>query len=128
MPAKTQKGFTLIELVMVIVIIGILAAVAIPQFVNLSSQAQDATARGTLGTLRSANAIVFSNRLINGTLGAFTMGDIVAGANLQGVTYAMGPLTILVTISGGATYPFTLAPTDLVPTTLGTIRAAVVTW
>jgi len=54
---KLQTGFTLIEIVMVIVIIGILAAVAIPRFVDLKSDAYRATAQGFAGALNSANSI-----------------------------------------------------------------------
>jgi len=54
---KLQTGFTLIEIVMVIVIIGILAAVAIPRFVDLKSDAYKATAQGFAGALNSANSI-----------------------------------------------------------------------
>lgn len=54
---QTQKGFTLIELVMVIVILGVLAATALPKFVDLKSDANKAAASGFTGALASANAI-----------------------------------------------------------------------
>lgn len=57
---STQQGFTLIELVMVIVILGILAATAIPRFVDLSDDAQNAAVTATAGSLASAMAINFA--------------------------------------------------------------------
>ena len=51
---------------MVIVILGILAAVAIPRYADLKQDATDATARGILGALRSANAILFAKRVVGG--------------------------------------------------------------
>ncbi len=60
---KRQTGFTLIELVMVIVILGILAAAALPKFVNLKGEAQTAALEGVAGSLNSALAM---NRAIRG--------------------------------------------------------------
>ena len=57
---KLQRGFTLIELVMVIVILGVLAAVAIPKFVDLKTDAYLASAKGYAGALSSANAINYA--------------------------------------------------------------------
>ncbi|MCP4990392.1 MAG: prepilin-type N-terminal cleavage/methylation domain-containing protein [Colwellia sp.] len=61
-----QQGFTLIELVVVIVILGVLAVTAAPKFINLQADANTATLQGIKATLQSASALVYSKSLIAG--------------------------------------------------------------
>lgn len=66
-----QKGFTLIELIIVIVVLGILAVTAAPQFFNFAKDARVATLEGIKGSIKGANQMVYGRASIKGaTLGA----------------------------------------------------------
>ena len=62
-----QKGFTLVELVVVIVILGILAATALPRFINLTNEARISAVQGIAGGLRSAVSVAQARYFATGT-------------------------------------------------------------
>lgn len=68
---RKKKGFTLIELVMVIVILGILAAIAIPKFISLAENARRASCQGSLGALRTAISAYYAQQAVTTGSAAF---------------------------------------------------------
>lgn len=70
MVLNKQKGFTLIELIMVIVVLGILAAIALPKFADMQVDARKAVLRGMLGAVRAASVIGHAEALLKSQLGA----------------------------------------------------------
>jgi MSHA pilin protein MshA len=109
MKSYQSRGFTLIELVVVITILGILAAFAIPKFIALDTQARVATVNGLAGTVKSAAALARSLSMATGGNPAIV---VMEGSNVAMLNnYPDSPLGgIPNAINGITVADFTYAP------------------
>ncbi|MBF0399756.1 MAG: prepilin-type N-terminal cleavage/methylation domain-containing protein [Magnetococcales bacterium] len=119
-PADTPRhqtrssGFTLIELIMVIVLLGILAAVAAPKFADLSSEAEEAAAAGLFSAAQSAAAINFAANRAGKGLTLISNGATLAAALDGGVPngWTASGNTLLHTGKNGLTYTITVSTAE----------------
>lgn len=100
-----QKGFTLIELVVVIVILGILAAVAVPKFVDLSGEARLATTQGVAGALASGSVTNYAADLAKGQAQGATLATATAKTGIADTSGGCTP-TVATSLmqAGGVTF------------------------
>ena len=99
---RNQNGFTLIEIIAVLIILGILAAVAVPKYIDLQKDARLKVAQSALGALQSTATMSYAKQLLNGTATANTWVPPGAGIIVGDFTGSItGQQQITLTVTDG---------------------------
>jgi MSHA pilin protein MshA len=110
---RDEGGFTLIEIIMVIVLLGIIAAIAIPKYIDLRTEASDATAKGIVGAIVSSASIGYADLVTHNSSSTFPDMTQLNGTYLQAqnitlnASLAVNQWTAAI---GGQNYRFTYTP------------------
>jgi len=96
---RNEKGFTLIEIIAVLVILGILAAVAVPRYFSMVDRAQQSAVMGAVAALQSTATSEYASQLIVGPGSTYTpaSASVVVGVFTGSIVNANGAVTVRVT-------------------------------
>lgn len=105
---KNEEGFTLIELIIVIVILGIIAGVAVPKFIGLSSSARLSAARGVGSAISGTISSKHADYLLNAT--DYTADAVLTATSFAGGVAVTNASNVLTFVSGPSTFTWTYTP------------------
>jgi MSHA pilin protein MshA len=115
---RNQKGFTLIEIIAVLVILGILAAVAIPKYMDMQTEARNRATEGALGNASGEVSLRYANMILAGGGAAITMAALATALNANSTV--LGDYNFTYAASGATGISITVTSVNGAVTGLGT--------